>query len=68
MEEKVLFDDFDDQAIYDQSQLRAQEEATRNFVVEFGKGKAQIAFELGVRELQSVLDAERALETPVRWM
>jgi hypothetical protein len=68
MEKDPMFADFDDEAIYNQSQLRAQEESTRNFVVEFGQGKAHIAFDLGVVDIQSVLESERAPETPVRWM
>ena len=66
--ENGFFADFDDQTIYGESQLRAQDELTRNFVIEFGKDKAHIAFDLGAGDIESLLKAVRGDNTPVRWM
>ena len=68
MEKNGVFADFDHQTVYDQSQLRALDELTRNFVIEFGKEKAHIAFDLGVADVESLLKTERQDSTPVRWM
>jgi hypothetical protein len=68
LEKDGRFADFDDQETYDESQSRALEENTRNFVVEFGKHEAQIAFDLQADDIENLLKAERSLERPVRWM
>jgi hypothetical protein len=68
MEKNGFFEDFDDDAVYKRSQSRALKESTRNFVVEFGQGKAHIAFDLGAGDVQKLFDLERQEETPVRWM
>jgi hypothetical protein len=68
MAENASFEDFDDEEVYRNSELRALDESTRNFVVEFGKAKAHIAFNLGTGDLQKLFDSERNEEKPVRWM
>jgi hypothetical protein len=68
MEKDGQFEDFDDEAVYRQSQVRALDETTRNFVVEFGKGSAHIAFNLGTGDVQKLFESERHEEKPIRWM
>jgi hypothetical protein len=70
MEEKTgQFEDFDNADVYTRSKSRALKESTRNFVVEFGKDEAQIAFDMSVEDMQSLLNAPRETEPrPVRWM
>jgi len=62
------FENFDHEDVYSDSQQRALDEATRNFVVEFGKGSAHIAFNLASADIQKLFDSERSDEKPVRWM
>ena len=67
-----FFANFDDQAICDASLERALNEKTRNFVVEFGRCEAQIAFDLNADQVEELLnepstEAER-VRPPVRWM
>ena len=68
MEKNGCFEDFDDESVYTQSQRRALDETTRNFVVEFGKDRAHIAFNVGTGDVQRLYETERHEETPVRWM
>ena len=68
MAENGFFEDFDDEDVFRQSERRALDESTRNFMVEFGKTNAQIAFNLGTGDLQKILASERTKEKPVRWM
>ncbi|KAG4032370.1 hypothetical protein MFRU_007g02740 [Monilinia fructicola] len=72
MEKDGIFADFDVQVIYDASLERARNEQTRNFVVEFGKLEARIAFDFNASQLGQLLDeapaeAER-VRPPVRWI
>lgn len=67
-EKENLFADFDDEPTYEKSKLQALDPNTHNFVVEFGKGDAQIAFNLLSDDVEALLKAERAVERPVRWM
>lgn len=72
MEKNGTFADFDQQVIYEDSLDRAGDENTRNFVVEFGKLEARIAFDLNANQVKRLLDepstqAERD-RPPVRWM
>ena len=68
MAKNGIFDNFDDEEVYNASQRRALDELTRNFVVEFGKSKAQIAFDWGTGDITKLFGSERNEETPVRWM
>ncbi|TEY68285.1 hypothetical protein BOTCAL_0121g00120 [Botryotinia calthae] len=72
MEKNGIFADFDQQVIYEDSLDRAGDENTRNFVVEFGKLEARIAFDLNANQVKRLLDepstqAERD-RPPVRWI
>lgn len=66
--EQTIFADFDDKQVYDGSRLLALDPKTRNFVVEFGKDAAQIAFDLSSEDVEDLLTAKRVDERPVRWM
>jgi len=68
MAEVKDFENFDEGGVYTRSRARALNESTRNFVVEFGKDKAHIAFDLDVTDVEALLEAETKPETPVRWM
>ncbi|KAF7951497.1 hypothetical protein EAE96_006806 [Botrytis aclada] len=72
MEKNGIFADFDQQVVYEDSLDRARDENTRNFVVEFGKLEARIAFDLNADQVERLLDepstqAERD-RPPVRWI
>lgn len=72
MEKDGIFADFDTKPIYEASLERARNENSRNFVVEFGKLEARIAFDLNAVHMERLLDgpsteAERE-RPPVRWM
>ncbi|TGO65284.1 hypothetical protein BCON_0003g00790 [Botryotinia convoluta] len=72
MEKDGIFADFDQQVVYEDSLDRAGDENTRNFVVEFGKLEARIAFDLDAGQVKRLLDepstqAERD-RPPVRWV
>ncbi|KAK6592992.1 ADP-ribosylation factor 1 [Botrytis cinerea] len=56
MEKNGTFADFDQQVIYEDSLDRAGDENTRNFVVEFGKLEARIAFDLNANQVKRLLD------------
>lgn len=62
------FNDFDDKGVYDRSQSLALDHATRNFVVEFAKENAHIAFNLNPNDVQELLSTVREPRRPVRWM
>lgn len=68
MQRPGIFADYDDDKVFAKSEKRALDEETRNFVVEFGKDKAEIAFDLGDIEINSLLDSPRVPGLPVRWM
>lgn len=68
MEKSPHFEDFDDRTVYHQSQTRALNNSTENFVVEFGKYKAHIVFDLRPEDVKALLKVERDHETPIRWI
>lgn len=68
MDKNAVFEDFDDEAVYHRSRERALRESSLNFVVEFGKDKARIAFDLGLEDVKELLVTRQEEETPVRWM
>jgi hypothetical protein len=70
MEKGAQFADFDDKDVYTGSWQQAQLlfEQTRNFVVEFGKDDAHIAFNLEGDDVRKLLDSPTSTERPVRWM
>lgn len=64
----AFFANFDDKAVYDQSLAQVLDESTRNFVVEFGKEEAKIAFDLVVQDIEGLLQSGVPPERSVRWM
>jgi len=62
------FLDYDDGAFYTRSQEAAHDQKTRNFMVEFGKKQAQIAFDVTLEKVQQVLERPVSQQRPVRWM
>jgi hypothetical protein len=62
------FVDLDDLDVYDGISAKVCNVATRNFVVEFGKDDAKIAYDLSPAFFGEVLKKERPLDRPVRWM
>jgi hypothetical protein len=67
-ERKVRFENFDTKATYDESLARVLDQKTRNFVIEFGRKEARIAFDLGAEDVKSLLLSASPAERPVRWM
>ncbi|KAG9235638.1 hypothetical protein BJ875DRAFT_458578 [Amylocarpus encephaloides] len=63
-----LFQDYDDDKVFHDAQERARDEASRNFVIEFGKDEAQIAFDLGEQDFNSLLNTPRTPTLPIRWI
>ncbi len=68
MEKGAQFSDFDDEKVFADSWECAQRLTTGNFVIEFGKGEAQIAFDLTVQDVKDLLERPASGERPVRWM
>lgn len=64
----VPFQDYDNISVYQLSQTTAKEQGTQNFVVEFGREQAQIAFDVKREHVQSLLSTPASAERPVRWM
>jgi len=62
------FKDFDDKDVYNESQALALNNATRNFIVEFGKEQAHIKFNIDADDVQALLSTDHEPEKPVRWM
>lgn len=64
-----LFADFDNETVYAGSLVKALSHQTLNFVVEFGKNEAWIAFDQSAEAIQTlVTEPSKASERPVRWM
>jgi hypothetical protein len=68
MEKGNAFANFDDEAVYNESKRHVLDPNTTNFVVEFGKEEAQIAYKVKADHISELLTAERAPGRPVRWM
>lgn len=64
----IPFENYDDIGVYQRSRDRALLQETRNFVVEFGRLEAQIAFDVEVENVQNLLGTPAPAERPVRWM
>ena len=62
------FTNFDDESVYNQSLELALNGATKNFVVEFGREQAHIAFNIDADDVQTLLSTAHEVEKPVRWM
>lgn len=68
MEKSNAFADFDDKAVYEESKKHVLHPNTTNFVVEFGKEEAQIAYNVTADNVSELLTSERVPGRPVRWM
>ncbi|KAM3073070.1 hypothetical protein ACMFMG_008788 [Clarireedia jacksonii] len=79
MEKNGRFENFDEQFVYDASVARALDEKTQNFVVEFSKSEARIAFDLDSEGIRNIIDRNSKHESshdelsiadrfPVRWI
>jgi hypothetical protein len=64
----IPWENFDDRAVYERSLEQVLEESTLNFVVEFGKEEAKIAFDLSMEKTKGLLASDLPNERPVRWM
>lgn len=64
----VPFQNYDDVGVYQISQVEALKQSTQNFVVEFGRLEAQIAFDVNSEHVQNLLSTPAPAERPVRWM
>lgn len=62
------FDDFDNEVVYADSLGQATDQHARNFVVQFGKAEAQVAFNLNYDKFKALLEGPMPAERPVRWM
>lgn len=62
------FENYDDESVYLQSLTRAVDPATRNFVIDFGKDYARIAFDSSAEDAKKLLDTPRDGERQIRWM
>lgn len=62
------FKNFDDPQNYKELKEKAVQEGTKNFVVQFGANKAQIAIDLNEKELEQFLDGKKNKEMPIRWI
>lgn len=68
MANAVPFLNYDDPAVYQLCQAEALKQSTQNFVVEFGRLDAQIAFDVKDEHIRSLLSTPAPAERPVRWM
>ncbi len=68
MDANGKFADFDNEQIFKQSEELALNELTLNFVVEFGRGEAQIAFDLQTDDIKKLLDERAPAKRPIKWM
>ncbi|EPE36333.1 hypothetical protein GLAREA_05671 [Glarea lozoyensis ATCC 20868] len=59
MEKDGRFVNYDDEDYYRKSQEFVKDPSTSNFVVEFGRTKAKIAFDLDVRQFGALISEER---------
>lgn len=68
MDRDGQFADFDTEVVYYDSQERALSQQTQNFVVEFGKDNAHIAFDYNAEGIKALVESSAPVERPVRWM
>ena len=62
------FLDFDQPEIHDKTINDIKQGKIKNFVVEFGVDKCQIACDLSVVEFKSLMQRSRPQRCPVQWM
>lgn len=63
-----MFHNYDKQEIYDECKLKAIDISTKNFVIDFGKEEAKIAFDLEEKDFDKILTESRPEQRPIRWM
>lgn len=69
MDNDGTFADYDLSDVYHQSREYARDPSTSNFVVEFGRADAQIAFDLDIDQFRHLLSpTTRPENRPIRWM
>lgn len=66
----TAFQDFDLEEVFKRAEAHVEHEDSKNFVVEFGLERAQIAFNLGFDEVRELLDQDPddQKDYPIRWM
>jgi hypothetical protein len=62
------FADYDVEEVYEESRAFAKDPSTSNFVVEFGREQAQIAFDLDISQFQTLISKPTPEERQLRWM
>lgn len=60
--------DFDDEHTFRESEKRAVNGSTHNFVVQFGEKSAEIGFNYQADGIKDLLNSPAPAERPVRWM
>ncbi|CZS90673.1 hypothetical protein WAI453_004041 [Rhynchosporium graminicola] len=68
MQKDGEFADFDEEYTFKESEKRALNETTRNFVCQFGEEGAEIAFNLQADGIEALLKSPASAERPVRWI
>ncbi|KAI1770904.1 hypothetical protein F4818DRAFT_431439 [Hypoxylon cercidicola] len=63
----VDFQDFDLEEVFKRAEAHVESEDSKNFVVEFGFERAQIAFDLGINEFRELFDQDQD-DYPIRWI
>ncbi|OTA52831.1 hypothetical protein K449DRAFT_390679 [Hypoxylon sp. EC38] len=66
----IPFEDFDLEEVFKKAEFHVIDQASKNFVVEFGYERARIAFDLGIDDMKELLDQnpdEKELY-PIRWI
>jgi hypothetical protein len=66
---QVVWQDFDDEAVFETTLHKAAAKECENFVLEFGPNNAQIALDLKKEQFYNLLNEERRdANHPIRWM
>ncbi|CAG8960332.1 hypothetical protein HYFRA_00012406 [Hymenoscyphus fraxineus] len=66
--ENGRFENYDDPDIYAECQKKVLDIASQNFVIEFGRDEAQIAFNLEEDDFNKLLTDPRPQQRPIRWI
>ncbi|KAI1214058.1 uncharacterized protein F4807DRAFT_406495 [Annulohypoxylon truncatum] len=66
----IAFEDFDQDDVFRKAELHVRNEESRNFVVEFSRKHARIAFDLNDNEMKELLDQNPGdqRDYPIRWI
>jgi hypothetical protein len=68
MERRGVFEDYDNEQVYQRTQEQALDPNSRNFVVEFSLNGSQIAFNLDVEGIVQLYEQQTTFKDSVRWM